>query len=371
MSLRSFAVALTLLLAGALTIAAQVSTIVIPAGTPEDQAIQAITNEQDPAKREAMLKDMVQKFASNPDAVAYGYSQLASAALTAGNATEALADGDKALEAMPNNVEILMAQVNAAQAIKDNLKVVQYAAKGGTLFNGIGKQAKPAGMTDDDFAAQNAAMKQSAQPSYEYLETTAYNAIAAETDSKTRMAMIERFTPAFPNSKFEEPVTQLALVSLQDTGDTQKLFAYGDKLLASNPDDFVTLSLLANAYADTKGADTAKALEYARKAIGLANPDDASADNKRKHSAGLAYNALGYALMKEGKTGEAAVELKKGTTLLSDDPQLQAVLLYRLGNAYAMLKRYPEARQVLTQAAEIKGPYQQPSRELLAKMKGR
>jgi hypothetical protein len=51
---------------------AQLDKIVIPAGTPEDQALTAISNEQDAQKKVAMYEDFVQKFSGNPAAVAYG-----------------------------------------------------------------------------------------------------------------------------------------------------------------------------------------------------------------------------------------------------------------------------------------------------------
>src|SRR5713101_84706 len=51
---------------------AQLDRLVIPAGTPEDQALQAISNEPDAQKKLAMYEDFLQKFASNPAAVAYG-----------------------------------------------------------------------------------------------------------------------------------------------------------------------------------------------------------------------------------------------------------------------------------------------------------
>jgi len=50
---------------------AQVDHIVIAAGTPEDQALQAITSEQDPQKKLALYEDFVKKFSENPAAVAF------------------------------------------------------------------------------------------------------------------------------------------------------------------------------------------------------------------------------------------------------------------------------------------------------------
>ena len=42
---------------------AQVDRIVIAAGTPEDQALQAISNEQDGQKKVRLYEDFLQKFA--------------------------------------------------------------------------------------------------------------------------------------------------------------------------------------------------------------------------------------------------------------------------------------------------------------------
>ena len=55
---------------------AQVDRITIAAGTDEDHALQAITNEQDAQKKLGMYQDFVQKFSSNPQAVAYGNWQI-------------------------------------------------------------------------------------------------------------------------------------------------------------------------------------------------------------------------------------------------------------------------------------------------------
>ncbi len=64
---------------------AQLDKIVIPAGTPEDKALQSITNEQDQAKKLAMYQDFLQTFASNPAAVAYGNWQVSQYYQTAGD----------------------------------------------------------------------------------------------------------------------------------------------------------------------------------------------------------------------------------------------------------------------------------------------
>jgi hypothetical protein len=62
------------------------------------------------------------------------------------------------------------------------------------------------------------------------------------------MKYIEAFTPAFPSSRFEEPVTQYAMYTLGQLNDSARLLAYGEKALAANPNSMPTMLLLANAY---------------------------------------------------------------------------------------------------------------------------
>ena len=82
------------------------------------------------------------------------------------------------------------------------------------------------------------------------------------------MSEIEKFTPAFPKSQFEEQVSQLALYSLQQLNQPQRVEAYGEKALAANPDSVPTLLMLANAYAEDP-KQTAKAVTYCNKVIAL------------------------------------------------------------------------------------------------------
>src|SRR5580700_3519923 len=124
---------------------AQGDKIVIPAGTPEDHDLQAISNEQDAAKKLTLYQDFVQKYSSNPAAVAYGNWQISQTYQTTGDLNKALEYGDKALAGAPRNLDILVSQAGIAQQAKDNAKLMDYAAKGGTVCVSISKQPKPDG----------------------------------------------------------------------------------------------------------------------------------------------------------------------------------------------------------------------------------
>src|SRR5277367_6773729 len=87
---------------------AQVDHIVIAAGTPEDHDLQTITSEQDATKKLAMYADFVQKYASNPAAVAYGNWQISQAYQASGDFQKGLDYGDKALVGSPRSLDILV-----------------------------------------------------------------------------------------------------------------------------------------------------------------------------------------------------------------------------------------------------------------------
>jgi tetratricopeptide (TPR) repeat protein len=351
----------------ALPAAGQVSKIVISAGSPEDLALQAITNEQDPQKRITLYQGFLGQFPSNPAAVAYGNWQLSQLYLAAGNTAQALEAGDKAVAAMPGELDLLSSQVTVAQQMKDYGKVVDYAARGGTAYQGIGKQPKPEGMSDADFASSNDQRREEARSNHEYMEGAAYSAIAAETDGKKRMSYIERFNAAFPGSRYQDQVTQYAMVSLQQMNDRAGLIAFGEKTLAADPSNVTTLLLLAETMAEDAKMRT-KALEYARKAVDLTKGEEAGGDPQKTLLVASAHSVLGFVLVMQGSYDAAIPELKAAAGPLKEQEAAESRVLYCLGLSYAKLKRYTEARVYLTQASSIPGPFQRYARDILAQV---
>ncbi len=351
---------------------AQIDHISIAAGTDEDKALQAITAEQDAAKKLAMYEDFVQKFSSNPSAVAYGNWQIAQAYQGTGDFQKALDYGDKALVGSPRNLDILVMQASLAQQAKNSSKLMDYAAKGGDVCRSIGKLPKPDGVSDEDFARQVAEEKESAKSSCEFLETSGFNVIQTETDPKNRMAEIEKFTVAYPDSKFGDQVSSYAMYTLGpgQLNDKERLVSFGEKVLSANPNSLTALLLLANFYGDdNRPGSSAKAITYAQKAVEVAKEDAPDADKSRKLSAGAAHNTIGWAYLKQEKTNPAIGELKTASALLKgQDDQLYARALYGLGFAYGKLNKLTEARDVLMEAVKIPGPLQAMSQDLLTKV---
>lgn len=338
--------------------------IVIPAGTPADKELTSIAAETDAQKRISLYQDFVTKYADDKPAAAYADWQLSQQYLSTGDTGKALEYGDKALELFPNDLDILVSQISVAQAMKDSEKVVDYAVQGGEIYDSIAKQPKPSDVSDDDWKTHVAEEQQSAKPSYDFCESAAYNAIAVEQDPSKRMSYIEKFTPAFPKSAFDDQISQLALYSLQQLNQPQRLETYGEKALTANPESIPTLLMLANAYAEDPKQAT-KAIAYADKVISLTG---SSTDPKKQLAAGVAHSIAGYAYLKEDKLASAVPELKTAVSLLPADPKAEQEALFRLGYAYAKQNRRADSMAALQKAAAIDGPYQAPAKEMLAKV---
>ncbi len=348
--------------------------IMIAAGTDEDKALQTISAEQDAQKRLAMYEEFVQKFSANPAAVAYGNWQISQAYQSTGDLQKALDYGDKALAGSPHNLDILVSQASTAQQAKNNVKLMDYAAKGGEVCQSIAKQPKPEGMSDEEFARKVTEDKNSAQSNCDFLETSAFNAIATENDPKSRMAEIEKFTPAFPDSKFGDQVSNYALYTLGpgQLNDSARLVSYGEKILATNPNSLAALLLLSNFYSDdSKPGSAAKAVTYSQRLIEVSKPDAADADKQHKIYAGVGHNIIGFVYLKQDKSAAAIPELKAAAALLKgQDDQQYARALYGIGFAYGKLNKLTEAREVLTEAVKIQSPFQAMSQDLLTKVNG-
>jgi tetratricopeptide (TPR) repeat protein len=358
------------LLLVAVTASAQIATIHIAAGSPEEKSLDAVSAEGNPQKRIAMLQDFLQTYASNPEMVIYGQWQLAQQYLDQGDTAKALEFGQKAVAGQPNNLDILVFVAGAAQKAKANDIAMDCAFKGGQAFNGIANRPKPEGMDPEDFALRMKQAQDPVRPSYEFLEATALNAMVTETNSAKRMAYIEGFVGAFPNSRFQEQITQLAVATLADMKDTARLNSFSEKALAANPNSVSTLVVLAEAFAESAAPGSVSRSEgYARKALEVAGGQKPTEANQLELYTGLAHSAMGYALIKQEKSAQAIPELKTACSMLKDHADAYAAALYRLAFAYAKTPgKLADAKTTLTELIAISGPYQQPARDLMARV---
>lgn len=350
--------------------AAQIVQFSFPAGSPEDQASDAIAKETDAQKKIALLNDFMQKFSSNPTAVAYAGWQLAEAYQQGGDLKAARAAGEKALDAAPGAIDIAVALTNIAQKTKDNAGVVTYAARGAAAYDSIAKQPKPDDVTDSAFAAKIKNEQEAVKPTYESLQGAAYNAIMSEEEPAARMKLVKAFTAAFLKSTYEVQVAQYAIISLLQTSNFAELSSYGEQAVKENPDNAGILVLLARGYSEDQKspAHLEKAAAYGKHAVELALADASLTAEQKNALIGTAKSVIGWSLLRQDKAAAAIPELKDAAPLLKSNAVDYSSALYGLAFAYAKLNRIAEAKAVLTEAVNVAGPYQQPARDLLQKV---
>jgi len=360
---------LFILLLQSIMAGAQVAHLLIPAGSPEDKDLQAVAAENDAEKRIQMLQDFLQKYAANPQAVTYGQWQLAQQYLDAGDTARALEWGQKAVAGQPNNLDILVFVAGAAHRAKAYDLVVDCTVRGATAFNGIAAQPKPEGMNPEDFALRVKQTQDTVRSSYEYLEVAGLNAMVSEQNARKRMGYIERYITAFPGSRFQEQVMQLAVSTLGELKDSARLVSFGEKALAANPKSMSTLVVLSEAFGESPDAGSGpRAESYARKALDLSSAQAGIDAAQVQLYTGMARSALGNSLLKEDKNLPAITELKAATVELKGQGDAYSLALFRLGFAYAKTGKLADAKVALSELVKIEGPYQPMAKDLLAKV---
>src|ERR1700731_3707453 len=136
------------------------------------------------------------------------------------------------------------------------------------------------------------------------------------------------------------------------------------------------LLLLSDYYCD-KADQLAKAETYAKKAIsqlGAAPKPEGVTDEQwaqqRSLQKGLALSSLGQVNIQKKNNAQAVENLKAASSLLKPDANGYARNQYRLGFALLNLKRVPEAKAALTDAASVNSPYKTLAQDKLKAMSG-
>ena len=177
-------------------------------------------------------------------------------------------------------------------------------------------------------------------------EEAAYkNVLAAQGgDPAMQIQVGEEFVTKFPMSKYDGGVYGMLTTAYYSTGNTDKMFAAGQKALELNPDNVDVLSLLAMAIPRRVKANTPdgpqqlqKAETYAHHAIELIpmltkpeTVDDATFEKAKNDKLALCHSGLGLLDIDHQKYEDARNELTQAVQLASaPDP----VDYYLLGNA--------------------------------------
>jgi tetratricopeptide (TPR) repeat protein len=196
-----------------------------------------------------------------------------------------------------------------------------------------------------------------------YVQQLIFNGAYQTADMSKRAALLVRFAQMFPDSPYANQAMGQAAVSYRQAQNTPKMLDAANGVLAKDPNNVGMLLLLADYYSE-KGEQLDKAETYARKVISAPDtakkPDGVTDEQWQQQSVlqkGLALSALGQVNIQKKNNAQAAENLKAAAPLLKPDANSYARNQYRLGYALLNLKKIPEAKAALTDAASVDSPY--------------
>jgi tetratricopeptide (TPR) repeat protein len=209
-----------------------------------------------------------------------------------------------------------------------------------------------------------------------YVEQLIFNGGYQAPDVNKRAALMVRFAQMFPDSPYADQAMGVAAASYRQTQNPPKMLETANGLLAKDPNNLGMLILLADYYSE-KGEQLDKAETYAKKAIAVLDaakkPEGLTDEQWQQQSSlqkGLALSSLGQVNIQKKSNAQAVENLKAASPLLKADPNSYARNQYRLGFALLNLKKVPEAKAALTEAASVNSPYKALAQDKLKAMGG-
>jgi tetratricopeptide (TPR) repeat protein len=342
----------------------------IPAGSDADHALTEINATTDPTQKLALID----KFAANlaPGDMAIVADDLyVNYYIAAKNYDKAFEYGDKLFALDPDSLPNGVNMVRAAQEKGDTDKEFSYAENIAGILKRFKAQPAPGGMNEASWQDQKKRTLESAHDSLTYVEQLLFNGAYRTTDVTKRAALLVRFAQMFPDSAYADQAMGVAAASYQQVQNAPKMLEAANGLLAKDPNNVGMLILLADYYGE-KGEQLDKAETSAKKAVAVLDtakkPEGLTDEQWQQQSGlqkGLALSALGQVNIQKKNNAPAVENFKTAAPLLKSDANSYARNQYRLGFALLNLKKVPEAKVALTEAASVNSPYKGPAQEKL------
>ena len=342
----------------------------VAAGSDADHAIKEISATTDSAQKLALID----KFAAGP-----GQGDMAMVAddlyvnyyLTEKNYDKAFEYGDRLFAIDPDNLQNAVNMVRGAAEKGDSEKALVYGEKASGILQRFKAAPAPEGVSAEQWKEQQAAALTSNAENIHYIEQAVFGTVYQTKEPAKRATQLTRFAALFPDSQYAIAAMGVAATSYQQAQNTPKMLEVANGLLAKDPNNLGMLLLLADYYSE-KGEQLDKAEAWAKKAAGLADtapkPEGVTDEQWKQQTAlqkGIALSALGQVNLQKKDNAQAVVNFLAAAPLLKSNDGSYARNQYRLGYAYLNLKKLPEARVALTEAASVNSPYKQPALDKL------
>jgi tetratricopeptide (TPR) repeat protein len=334
--------------------------------TPEGQLLAQIGQEEDAAKKLALLEQFAEKFPKHEGA-AWVLSQMIPAYNKAGQFDKALQIADKLLTMDPGDLESGHAAVQAAQGKQDPDAVMAWAARVSDLARKALQSAKPA---DEEEAEEWKRRVDFAKQLDVFTEYALYAMALQSTDAAKKVALIELLEQRNPQSQYVPQVAGQLFNAYMQSGQTPKAIALAEKVLEKDQTNEGMMLAVADSYRNQQKepakvyALCAKVVELAKTTPKPQSVDDAAWQQRQAQLTGRAQYIAGVMYAIESKWIEADESLRASLPGIKDDQNMTAEALIYLGLANFRLgekgdiNRIADAVRFNEQCAAIPGPYQ-------------
>lgn len=348
-------------------------SVSVAAGTPEDKALADIYAAPDTPVKIAMIDKFMEEYGKG-DLELLGDQLYAQTYLAQKNYAKVYQYGEKALALDPESLSTVVTMVHAAEEQGNTDKLFSIGEKAAAILARFKASPPPVGTSPDDWSRQKDLALNNAQQEIGYVQYALVNAAYKTSNPAARAALFERYAAAFPDSPYSTAVREQTAVAYQEAKNTPKMLKTAQDILAADPNNIAMLLLLADYWSDSgeqldkAAADAQNALDLLAKAKKPENLNDEQWQQQLSLQKGIAYSSIGEVRRRKDQDAQAVDAFKQASPLLKSNTVTYARNLCRLGLTLSNMKRIPEARTVLTEAASLNSPYKSTAQEALDKI---
>ena len=343
----------------------------INAEKPEGKLLQQIMQENDEAKKAALLDQFAGEFPKH-EGTPFVLEQLQAIYVKGHDADKTIATGDKLLALDPDDPEAATQCLKAAETKKDPALIKKYSVMASDAAHKLAAAPQP---KEADEVEAWKAQATYAKGVDQYAGYALYRAAVESRDPKVTIDLGEALQQRNPGSEYAGQVSVPLFVAYRMAGDQAKAVALAEKVVPTDPSSEDMLLVLVDNYMQQK-KEPEKVHTYSAAIVQLmgqkpkpAGLSDADWTAHKDQITGLARYLNGKLYHNENNFAKADQELRGALPLVETNAAIKPEVLYLLALSNFKLDKPQEAANFFRACAAIKSPFQQLATTNLARVK--
>jgi hypothetical protein len=340
--------------------AAQQKLRMVNAETPEGQLLQQIGQENDDAKKKALLEEFIAKHGSH-EGVLWAYSQAQPLWIKAGEFDKAIDAADKILAKDPKDVHSAYQGLLAAEGKRDADLVIAWSDKTSQAAKMLIASPAP---QDEDEAKEWKSKVDYAKDVDLRSEYALYGVSPHIADPNKRILLADALRKRNPQSKYLVNMGEIEFNAYRQLNNNAKALEAAERVLADEQKNEDMLIFAADQYMQSK-KNPDKVIAYSLKTVEVMESkpkpegiSDADWNKKKTAFSGLGNFIAGATYYDQKKLKQADETLKAALPNTQGNDQLKAATLFYLGLANHAMKNTKAAMAYNQECAKIKSQFQ-------------